>query len=429
MQTRRGSVYSIQLKEKEKDKRLLHKKIYLSGRQLTVGIIIGVFLTIITIVLQCIAFATPHWKEVSPNTHSLYVDGVDALIRTEVLVYFNSVHRFTRHSYGLFQRCEYLLSNSSKFVHERQEIFNIGFNKEHKTCTKNFLPSHTDEQFDECHSLQYFRFCSKTSEKIFDINHDYLRATFDILSDPRRIDSTSSCDCQYPRYVKACHVLGIFALAFLFATAILFGVFPFLKNRYQRLKVKCFAVLSSIFAILFLIINLLVVSSHLNYESLEYLSDIEKHYSLNQIYKLSQDTKIAINRFISSINIETGYSTKIAWIALALSIIDAILLMITCKVTDDLNRITTPPLFIGISRDSSQHSNPIENEENETSTALVTPAQTTTEFEVPPLPPPRQCPSIVITDFDEQSKPHSSPLRSCLKRSSPQVSFQSEDEV
>ncbi len=45
----------------------------------------------------------------------------------------------------------------------------------------------------------------KQVRKSFDINNDYLRATFNILSEPRiNIDSTSSCNCHYPTYVNAC---------------------------------------------------------------------------------------------------------------------------------------------------------------------------------------------------------------------------------
>jgi hypothetical protein len=425
---RSSSVFGDYSKPKNED--LFHKKVYLSGRQLTIGIIFGVFLTIVTIALQCIAFFTPHWKEISPNTHSLYVDGVDALIRTETLIYFNSVHRFTRHSYGLFQRCEYLLHNSSKFVHQQQEIPNNGFNRQQKRCTKNFLPSFEDEQFNECHSLEYYRFCSKTGEKIFDINNDYLRATFDILSNPsRNIDSTSSCDCRYPKYVKACHVLGIFALIFLFLTALLFGSFPFLRNRHQRLKIKCFGVLSSIFSMLFIIINISVVLNFLEYESIEYLNAIERHYRSSQIYKLSQDTSVAINRFRSSINITSGYSTKIAWIAFVLSIIDGILLMFTCKLTS--NPDDTPFIFTGISMNSSEQGDKIENEEYQTSTVPLTSTRNTTDSQLllPPPPPPAPLPpTIVINNFDEQPKIRSSPLTSCLKQSSssPRVSFENE---
>ncbi len=55
----------------------------ISNKKTTIWYIIGTLLILITIILQSIAFFTPHWKEISPNTHSLYVDGVDALIRTE----------------------------------------------------------------------------------------------------------------------------------------------------------------------------------------------------------------------------------------------------------------------------------------------------------------------------------------------------------
>jgi hypothetical protein len=146
-----SSTYEVRNKKRKRDQIFL-KKNQLSGKKASIGIILGVSLTLVTIALQCVAFFTPHWKEVSPNTHSLYVDGIDALIRTEVLHYFNSVHRYTRHSYGLFERCEYLLSNSSKYSNHRDDLFDINISNRQKTCTKNFLPSYRDEA---CHIIVF----------------------------------------------------------------------------------------------------------------------------------------------------------------------------------------------------------------------------------------------------------------------------------
>jgi len=423
---RSSSVYDYSLKRKKPD--ALRKKINQSGSQLTVGIIIGIFLAIVTLVLQCIAYFTPHWKEISPNTPSLYVDGIDALIRTETLVYFDSVHRFTRHSYGLFERCEFLLKNSSKLVHEQEAAVHIGFNHQIKRCTKNFLPSYADEKFNECHSLQYYLFCSKASERIFDINNDYLRATFDISY--RNIESTSSCDCHYPKYVKACQILGIFALFFLFLTALFFTIFPFLKTRHQRLKIKCFGVLSSIFAMLFILTNLLVVLNHLEYESTEYLTAIERHYRISQIYKLSQDVKHAINQFTSSITIKIGYSTKIAWIAFILSIVDGILLMITCKITGDHDNLGF--VFSAIPSHASQESDRNDNDAYQTLTTRFTAIQNTTDSQLPSSSHQQASsaliPTIVIDKCDEKSSSPTPSPPSCLKRShAPRIHF--EDEV
>jgi hypothetical protein len=79
-------------------------------------------------------------------------------------------------------------------------------------------------------------------------------------------------------------------------------------------------------------INLILIFQNLEYESIEYLNDIQRHYRITQIYKLSQDTKIAVDRFLSSINIQIGYSAIIAWIAFGLAIIDGIILLFTCKI-------------------------------------------------------------------------------------------------
>jgi len=342
----------------------------ISNKKSSIECSIGILLILITIILQCIAFFTPHWKEISPNTHSLYVDGVDALIRTEILHYFNSVHRYSRHSYGLFQRCEYLLNNSTKSNNQ-----NVLFNKKESTCTKNYLPSYKNDHFNECHSLSYYRFCTKASEKAFDINNDYLRATFDISYSHVNPSSTFSCGCHYPPYVTVCHIIGIIALLLLILTWFLFCLFPFCTNTHHRLKVKSFAVLSSVLSIIFLMINLIVILQHLEYESVEYLIAIERHYKLNQIYKLSQDTKISIDRFLSSIQIRIGYSTILAWIAFVLSIIDGIFILVICKIKHKHNENETHDKlilpdneehlnshkFIGIPNDSQFPSN-FENE-------------------------------------------------------------------
>jgi len=345
------SVNEAYIKPRNTDE-LLTKKKKISSKKLPIGIGIGILLTLVTIVLQCIAFFTPHWKEISPNTHSLYVDGVDALIRTEVLHYFNTIHRDTGLSYGLFQRCEYGLSNSS-ILNNQLDLSDFVANKGRKKCTKNYLPSYRDEYFNECHSLPYYRFCTKASEKNFDINNDYLRATFDISSSRTNSKKRFSCDCSYPPYVALCHIIGVLAFIFLFLTSLLFSLFPFCTDPHYRLKIKCFGLLSSVLSIVFLMFNLIIISQHLEYESIEYLIAIQKHYKSNQIYKLSQDTKTAIDRFLSSINIRTGYSTIIAWLAFFLSIINAILLLATCKISH--NTVETETRVSLISSHNEDH--------------------------------------------------------------------------
>lgn len=317
----------------------------------SIGVIIGILLTVITIILQCIAFFTPHWKEIAPVTPSIYVDGIDALIRTEILHYFNSIHRSTRQSYGLFQRCEYPLNSSSL-----------------EKCTRNYLPSYRDEQFNECHSLPYYKFCTKASEKTFNINNDYLRATFDISY----ASSVSSCECQYPPYASVCHVIGILAIIFLSIMCLLFSLFSFLTDLHHRLKIKCFGGLTSILAMIFLLTNLILIYQHTQYESIEYLIAIERHYKVNQIYKLSQDTKTVIDRFISSIDIRLGYSFILAGIAFGLCVIDGILFLMVCKIKDDYEETDTTAILTSPTTD--EPSSPLKFR--------------AISHESPPLPPP-----------------------------------------
>ncbi|CAF1147946.1 unnamed protein product [Adineta ricciae] len=312
----------------------LNKGKNIAKGRIPISVTIGLVLTCITIALQCIAFFTPHWKEISPSAHSLYVDGVDALIRTEVLHYFNTIHRYTRHSYGLFQRCEYILSNSSVYNYQTN-LVNIFRNQNGQKCTKNYLPSYNDEHFNECHSLPYYRFCTKASEKKFDVNNDYLRTAFDISSLSSSSDSKSSCECHYPPYVILCRILTIVGLLFLALTIILYICTLFCNNQHYRMKIRCFGFLTVISSVLFLLLTLIITRQHMEYESMDYLIAIQKHYRSNQIYKLSQDMKIAIDRFLESVEIRTGYSAIVAWVALVLSIVDGILLVTTCRTSNE----------------------------------------------------------------------------------------------
>ena len=419
---RSSSIYDIRYKSKDgaKEPTFLRTKRYIFGFQVTLGNIIGALLSLVTLLLQCIACSTAHWKEISPNVNSLYIDGVDALIRTEVLIYFDSVHRSTRQSYGLFQRCEYLPSNASKSIHERKPSASFEFRPHQRTCTKNFLPSFDDEHFDECHSLQYYRFCSKTSEKIFDINNDYLRATFDLASAlPMSVTSKLSCNCHYPGYVRACQILSIISLLCLLVTCVLFTSFAFARTRHRRMKIKCFGLLAAFLASVFMTSNLITALSFLEYESIEYLTTIERHYRSKQIYKLSQDTKLSIERFLSSIDIHVGYSTILAWIALATSLVDAILFMTACEVKHYYDG--TDPVFLGIAVDSDESSQRHDNADNPPSISLV--PTTAKGADTSSL-----LPTIVITDTSTASKPQPSPPLSCLKRSPP-LRAHFEDEV
>lgn len=290
-------------------------------KKCSVGVLIGLILVIITFVFQCVAFSTANWKEISTNSATLYVDGVDALIRTEVLHYFDSVHRSRRQTYGLFLRCEIFDSNNSTI--ERQK----------SPCRKNYLPSYPDENFNECHSLPYYRFCIKSNEKNFDIAQDYLRAAFDVGTSST--STSTSCDCQYPTYVVACQIIGIFALIFLLIFAVIFLLFLFIRDTHYRLKLKCFGILIGLFASVLMLIILILTSQHLTYESIEYLIAIERHYKITQIYKLSQDTKLAIDRFLQTIDVNIGYSAILAWIAFSLSIINLIFFISTCKISHE----------------------------------------------------------------------------------------------
>ena len=429
LRTRRSSsVYDIQTLEKEVDP-IFYRVLDLPCHyKITLGNFIGVILSFVTLTLHCIAFFTPHWKEISPNRQPLYIDGIDALIRTEVLTYYNAVHRDSRHSYGLFQRCEYPLANTSRLDHERKSHLYTARDQRATKCTKNFLPSFNDDEFDLCHSLEYYRFCSKTSERVFDVNNDYLRTAFHLATDGfARLPSRSSCSCQTPIYIKACQILGTLALVFLALTSIFLSVFPLLKARESQLKVKCFGILSAILAILCLLVNLITALSHFQYEPLEYLHAIEKHYRSGQIYKLSLDTKLSIERLLSTINIHLGYSAILAWIALVLSLIVGILFMLSCRVKKSYE--DREAVFRGISRDSSQETDDDDHEPPFISSVVQAPTEIVNDSELPLLTPSTWPPT---PDISEEShtpeKTQPIPPVSCLKRQ-PALRAHFEDEA
>lgn len=417
LKTRRtSSVFDLHIEEKPSDlicHRLL--SVPIGDYKITLGNLIGIILSLVTLTLHCVAFFTPHWKEVSPNRQPLYVDGVDALIRTEVLTYFNTVHRYSRYSYGLFERCEYPLANVSRLDHERKSHRYTPRNQQSKKCTNNFLPAFDDDQFDQCHSLEYYRFCSKTNERIFDVNNDYLRTTFDLVFD--RLPSRSSCSCQIPFYVKACQVLGILAMLFLSLTSVFLAIFPFLKTLSHRLRAKCFGILASILATIFLLVNLLVAVSHFQYEPLEYLNAIERHYRLHQIYKLSLDAKMSIDRLLSTITIQLGYSTILSWIALMLSLIDGILFMLSCRVKKSYGDSLL--MFRSISRDSNAQFHSHDTEQTTLSDSAPTSTETSNDSELPLLTP-STLPTRTVVDEESEEAKKSQPIPpvSCMKRPS-----------
>jgi hypothetical protein len=307
-----------------------------SRRTLPVHVILGILLTLMTTILHAVAFFTPHWKEISPTALSLYVNGVDALIRTEVLHYFNSVHRSTRHSYGLFQHCEYSLGNRTNNEHH-SHVDIINRHHQNTRCTRNVLPTYVDDDFNRCHSLAYYRFCTKSAEKTFDIDHNYRRSAIDSQSTTTTLvtTSTSSCQCRYPPYVTVCHIIGILTLILLGVLVVLFSCLAVVENLHYRLRFKCLGILVSFLVTLFMLINLLIILQHVQYESIDYLVAIERHYKFNQIYKLSQDVRTAIDRFLLTTKIRLGYSTFIGWTAFACSIINGIFFLSTCRSTSD----------------------------------------------------------------------------------------------
>jgi hypothetical protein len=201
-------------------------------------------------------------------------------------------------------------------------------------------------------------------------------------------------------------------------TTILSALFPFLTVRHQRLKGKCFAVLFSLLATLTMIIYMVIALNHLSTESIEYILAIHRHYKLTRIYKLSQDAKLSIDRLLSSINIRLGYSSLLALFAAVLSLIDGILLMISCKINYDY--VDVKLAFTGIPSDpceqnNDSHSSDINNSDEH---SAIHPAK----YE-------HDCLSTIDEHCNNQSnKPSGNVQQSCLKRSSlARIHF--EDEV
>lgn len=394
-------------------------KLPLTPKQIRTRISIGVLLTLATIALQCVALFTPHWKEISPNTQSFKLDGIDALIRTELLIFFNSVHRFTRHSYGLFHRCEYPFGNASEYHKLRDDRIILQLAQQTPKCTKNFLPSYADEQFNQCHSLQYYQFCSRANAKRFNIDDHHPQPEFNVQPNSvNALTPSALCSCYYPAFVRAGQALMILSLVLLCTTAAIFGAFPFFEKQERgQLKLKCFGVLAAIFSSIVILINLLVIRSHFEFEATEYLLAIERHYRSSQIYKLSLDTKVAIARFLSSIDITTGYSMVIAWLVFVLSIVDGVLLTIFCKLSDEHNNNNNGDEknninheFQGIPEDESLTDSP-------TIAAGLEP--TTADSSGQPREHHRQSvPRITITEPEDLERSRAAFPKSCLKSAS-----------
>ena len=73
----------------------------------------------------------------------------------------------------------------------------------------------------------------------------------------------------------------------------------------------------------------------------------------NQIYKLSEDTKTVIGRFLSSIEIRVGYSFILACIAFGLCVIDGILFLMVCKIKDEDEETDTDAILTSPTNDNS----------------------------------------------------------------------------
>lgn len=335
----------------------LEKLIKIGRFRLTIGNLICIVLSLITIAIQSTALFTSNWKEVSPKTPSFYIDNVDALIRNDAIIYFNTMHRFSRHSFGLFRRCEYSAYNISSgktlIVPPAKAYLSGGRGK--KSCAKNLIPSYTDEQFDQCHSLEYYRFCSKTNSEIFDITNDYLQSSFHLEAKQRSsMEITFFCNCDYPSYIQRCRIAGLLGLIFLSCSSVLLIIFPIFTRPDHRLQLKLGLVLSSIVAVICAFITVLTAHQNQDFEIVEYFRAFERHYASQNIYPMVEDVRKSIHQILNSVEIQIGYSAILAWLAVGLSLIDVFLIIVSCKLEYHL---PLPPLqFMPVPPDSEDGS-------------------------------------------------------------------------
>ena len=275
-------------------------------------------MTLVIFITFSIALLTPQWKRVSPTAKSLYVDDIDALIRSEAVNYYESFYREAPINYGLFLRCNQIDNADSTFL---TDLFSLIWSNNER-CSKNFLPTYNNDQFNQCHSLSSYRSCVITKSKSKE-SKEYPDA------------SLSGCHCQYPLYAAAAHWTGFLTLIFLFLMIIITIIIIILLKTDRllfSLSLDTLRVLCGSISVLFHVITVVIVSKHLDYETVEYFMAIVKHYKSNQIYKLSKDADIVIRQLSSRIRIEAGYSMILVWITLILLVINLIyFIFISCQ--------------------------------------------------------------------------------------------------
>ena len=366
---RSSSIYCMR-PQPAKNVNVLRRNVRIFGIFITIGNIIACIVSVVLVTVHCVAVFTPHWKEFSPNAETLSLKDLDPLVKKEADEYFNIIQNSNYHSYGLFQRCEHR-ANAIKSIDNSPSNVRSRLLNSKTVCRKNFLPSYPDDKFNECHSLAYYLYCTQANHEIVDIHSTFQSKLPNAVPRPiNKITPGSACPCLYPTYVIFCQWFSILAMILLSITALLSFLFPFLKEKQNRLTVKCFVILASLLATLCLFIYIIIAFIHMMDEPLEYLASIEKHYRSEQIYKLSSDTRITIDHLIHSLNTSIGYSMILAWSTLFLSIVNSLLLMISCRIKPH-------------DETKAHHFSPIVSEKLEDSQGKTTDASIRNPFEYP----------------------------------------------
>lgn len=304
------SIFFTPEKIKVKDG-ILYRTLKFGWFEITPGNIIGIVGFLLAIVSYLFALLTPHWKEISAVTDDLNIPDVDVLVRTEAVRYFNTFYRSAHHSYGLLSRCDHSLHRKTT-INDRLSI--------KMTCARNFLPLFSEERFDRCYGLEYYRFCSTKSEGIFDVNEVFSFVEIEKASTP-------SCFCEYPSYIRTCHVLGVSFTVLIVSCFILSILIPIFQTSAIRKKLKALVLLFCILGIILIVIHLFTFKNHLSDEPLDYFMNIEQHYRVERIYQLAVDTRACMNRFSSAIKISYGYSFFLAVLSCVFCLIGLVFTM------------------------------------------------------------------------------------------------------
>ena len=173
------------------------------------------------------------------------------------------------------------------------------------TCGRNSLPSFDEKNYGLCHNINSHRQCM----------------SFNQLLSP----NDQKCTCQQPSYVKIIHksliFLIFFQILFLLINTVRLTRQYCVKHCLNDIQLRLISLISSLFALLFLIIIIIQFNGHRLNEPLEFLESMRRHYSRVQIYTFSKDLEAIIQQIENALEVRSGTSFISLVIVLILTLI------------------------------------------------------------------------------------------------------------